>query len=165
MARATKGEVQQRIALVAGLLADCMKLREIRAYVNAKTGWGPTVSDATLKYYMSKARASMKDSADFDFKEEFGIRRCRLERIMARAAAKGDLRTQLAADRQHGEMLGLDARHIEGEKVDPTAARAHLVEQVAQEIADHEDTNKGTTRPRAGTRGEAKGRGGGRPGR
>ena len=44
MARATKREFEQRVALVGGLVADGMGLREIRAFVNAKTDWGPTVS-------------------------------------------------------------------------------------------------------------------------
>ena len=40
MARATKRELAQRLREVGGLVADCMALREIRAWVNAKTELG-----------------------------------------------------------------------------------------------------------------------------
>ena len=67
-----------------------MKIREIRIWVNAKTEWGAAVSDSTLKYYARRAKAQMKESANFDFDEELGLTKFRLERIIARAAAKGD---------------------------------------------------------------------------
>ena len=40
----------------------------------------------------------MRGEADFDRTEELGVTKRRLERIIARAAAKGDLRTELAAN-------------------------------------------------------------------
>ena len=164
MARATKRELEQRVALVGGLVADCMALREIRAFVNAKTAWGPAVSDATLKYYMTKSRAVMRASANFDYAEKFGISVCRLERVIARSAAKGDQRTVLAADRQLGQRLGLGGKHLDSQLVDAEAARAHLIELLAQERADDEDTKQSTTRPRPGASRQVKRRGSDRPG-
>ncbi len=139
MARATKAEVEHRVREVSALVCDCMTLREVRAWVNAKTDWGPAVSDSTLKYYGQAARKLMKRSAAFDHDEELGVTKCRLERIIARAAAKGDLRTELAATRQHSELLGLAApTRIECSGIDIEAARAQLEDDIAQEIADHE---------------------------
>ena len=164
MARATKRELEQRVALVGDLVADRMKLHEIRAVVNAKTGWGPSVSDATLKYYMTKSRAVMKASADFDYAEKFGMSICRLERVITRSAAKGDQRTLLAADAQLSKLLDLRGKRSEGQVVDAETARAHLVELLAQESGDDEDTNSKTTRPRPGARRQVKRRGSDRPG-
>jgi len=84
-----------------------MTLREIRAFADAKTDWGRSISDAQLKRYLAKARKLMSEAALFDRQEEFGAARRRLERIIARAAAKGDLRTLLTANRQLCELLGL----------------------------------------------------------
>ena len=89
MARSTKAQVQQRLRDICPLVADCMTMREIRAWVNAKTEWGAAVSDSTLKYYARRAKAEMKASADFDFTEELGLTKCRLERIIARCGGQG----------------------------------------------------------------------------
>ena len=164
MARATKRQIEERVALVGGLVADRMGLREIRAYVNAKTDWGPSVSDATLKYYMTKSRALMKASADFDYAEKFGMSMHRLERVIARSAAKGDLRTLLAADAQLSKLLRLGEKRPEGQLVDAETARAHLAELLEKEIADHEETDSTTTRRRPGAARQVKRRGGDRPG-
>ena len=84
----------------------------------------------------------MKESADFDYAEEFGLTKCRLERIVARAAAKGDSRTELAATRQLIELLSLAApTQIEGSGADAEAATTQLVAELAQDIADHEHTD------------------------
>jgi len=107
VARSTKAEVARRVAEIFPLVCDCMTLREIRAFADAKTDWGPTVSDSQLKRYLVKARKLMGEAALFDRQEEFGAGRRRLERIIARAAAKGDLRTVLTANRQLSELLGL----------------------------------------------------------
>ena len=40
MARSTKAELERRLAEVAPLVCDCMTLREVRAWVNAKTELG-----------------------------------------------------------------------------------------------------------------------------
>jgi hypothetical protein len=139
MARSTKAEVERRVREVSALVCDCMTLREVRAWVNAKTDWGPEVADATLKYYAKAARALMKASAVFDCDEELGVTKCRLERIIARAAAKGDLRAELAATRQLTELLGLAApTRIEGSGIDLEAARAALEAEIAEEMADRE---------------------------
>ena len=138
MARATKAEVQRRIREVAGPLADCMTLRELRAIVNAKTSWGPTVSDSTLKYYSKRARAQMRAAAHFDPIEEFGISMFRYKRIIARAAASGDLRTELAASCQHDRLLNLKPP-AEGEALDAAAARKQFILEIAEEMADHDN--------------------------
>jgi site-specific recombinase XerC len=137
MARSTKAEVESRVREISALVCDCMALREVRAWVNAKTEWGASVSDSTLKYYARRARALMKTSATFDFDEELGITKCRLERIIARAAAKGDLSTELAATRQHTNLLGLAApTRIECSGIDIEAARVQLETEIAEEMAD-----------------------------
>jgi hypothetical protein len=107
MARSTKAEVARRVAEIFPLVCDCMTLREIRAFVTAKTAWGPAVSDSQLKRYLSAARKQLSEAALFDRQQEFGAARRRLERIIARAAAKGALRTVLTANRQLSELLGL----------------------------------------------------------
>jgi len=107
MARSTKAEVARRVAEIFPLVCDCMTLREIRAYVAAKTDWGRDVSDSQLKRYMAQAHKKMAEAAVFSREQEFGAARRRIERIIARAAAKGDLRTMLTANRQLGELLGL----------------------------------------------------------
>jgi hypothetical protein len=109
MARSTKTEVARRVGEIFPLVCDCMTLREIRAYVAAKTDWGSAISDAQLKRYLAAARKLMSEAAVFDRQEEFGAARRRLERIIARTAAKGDLRTMLTANRQLSELLGLGA--------------------------------------------------------
>ena len=107
MARSTKAEVARRVAEIFPLVCDCMTLREIRAFVEAKTDWGRRISDSQLKRYMAEARTLMSEAALFDRQQEFGAARRRLERIIARAAAKGELRTMLSANRQLSELLGL----------------------------------------------------------
>jgi hypothetical protein len=49
MGRSTKAEVARRVGEIFPLVCDCMTLREIRAYVAAKTDWGRAISDAQLK--------------------------------------------------------------------------------------------------------------------
>ena len=141
MARSTKAELERRLAEVSALVCDCMTLREMRAWVAAKTPWGPQVSDSTLKYYMRRARAQMRTEARFDYDEELGVTKRRLERIIARAAAKGDLRAELAATRQLSELLGLAAPpRVEHASIDIAAARAQLEEEIAEEMREREDT-------------------------
>ena len=144
MARSTKAEIDRRLAEVSPLVCDCMTLREVRAWVNAKTNWGAAVADSTLKYYVKRARAQMRGEAvACDTTEERGVAKRRLERIIARAAAKGDLRTELAAHRQLSELLdlALDRRDSQGE-VDVVAARQQLALELARELADHESANQ-----------------------
>jgi hypothetical protein len=139
MARSTKAELERRLAEVAPLVCDCMTLRELRAWVDAKTAWGPRVTDSTLKYYAQCARQLMKEAAAFDFDEELGVTKRRLERIIARAAAKGDLRTELLATRQLSELLGLAApTRVDLGEIDIAAARAQLEEEMAAEMAARE---------------------------
>jgi hypothetical protein len=139
MPRATKAELEKRFAEVAPLVCDCMTLREVRAWVDAMTAWGPTVSDSALKYYAKRCRALMKAESHFDWDEELGVTKRRLERIIARAAAKGDLRAELAATRQLTELLGLAApTRLEVGGVDVEAARRQLEDEIAAELAARE---------------------------
>ena len=136
MARSTKAEIERRLAEVAPLVCDCMTLREVRAWVDAKTTWGPSVVDSTLKYYIKRCRAQMRGEAEFDRTEELGVAKRRLERIIARAAAKGDLRAELAATRQLTVLLGLAAgKPGEQAEVDIDAAREALEAEIAEEMA------------------------------
>lgn len=109
MTRSTKAEVARRVAEIFPLVCDCMTLREIRAFVTAKTAWGPTVSDSQLKRYLAEARKLMGEAAIFDRAQEFGAARRRVERVIARAAAKGDLHALLRANQQLSELLGLSS--------------------------------------------------------
>ena len=95
------------MAEIFPLLCDCMSLREIRAWVTHKTDWGTAISDAQLKRYLAVARRQLAEATRYDREQEFGAARRRLERIIARAAAKGELRTVLTANRQLCELLGL----------------------------------------------------------
>ena len=139
MARSTKAEIERRLVEVAPLVCDCMTLREVRAWVDAKTAWGTEVTDSALKYYIKRCRALMKQESIFDCAEELGVTKRRLERIIARAAAKGDLRTELVATRQLTELLGLAAaKRGEQAGIDIAAAREALEAEIAEEMADRE---------------------------
>ena len=107
MARSPEAEVARRVGEIFPLVCDCMSLREVRAWVARKTDWGAHISDAQLKRYMAAARTQMREAASYDREQEFGAARRRLERVIARAAAKGELRTVLTANRQLSELLGL----------------------------------------------------------
>jgi hypothetical protein len=140
MARSTKAEIERRLAEVGPLVCDCMTLREVRAWVDAKTSWGPAVSDSTLKYYMKRARDQMRsEAAACDRILERGVAKRRLERIIARSAAKGDLRTELAAHRQLSELLDLAVakRGPQGD-VDIVVARQQLELEIAQDLANND---------------------------
>jgi len=137
MARATEAEIIKRIADIFPLVVDCMSLREIRAYSLAKTDWGAAVSEGQLKRYVASARQQMKQAAAFDRVEEIGAAKRRLERIIARSAAKGELRTQLSANRQLSDLLGLAApTKVEHRgEIDIAALRRTLEEELAELIA------------------------------
>jgi hypothetical protein len=145
MARSTKAEIDRRLADVGPLVCDCMTLREVRAWVDAKTSWGPTVADSTLKYYMKRSRDQMRgEAAACDRILERGVAKRRLERIIARSAAKGDLRTELAAHRQLSELLDLAlAKRSTQDDVDIVAACQQLELELAQDLADQEATEAG----------------------
>ncbi len=144
-ARATKAELLRRVAEIFPLVCDCFTLREIRVVVDAKTSWGRSVCDSTLKYYTKLCRAELREAARYDRAEELGAAKRRLERIIARASAKGELSVQLAAQRQLTELLGLAApsrnliRHS-GEIALQTK-RSLLVEKILKEV--QADATKG----------------------
>jgi len=143
MSRSTKAEVARRVAEIFPLVCDCFSLREIRSIIDAKTAWGPTVSDSTLKYYAKLCRAQLCEAARFDRAEEIGAAKARLERIIARSSAKGELSVELAANRQLCDLLGLAApacseiRHS-GE-IGLEAKQSLLVEKIMQELSEREE--------------------------
>lgn len=138
MTRASKVEIAARIEELIPLLLDGLRTREIRAYVLAKTNWGPLVSEAQLKRYLAKARGKIAQAAKIDRSREIGAAKLRYERALARAAAKGDMRAYIAANRGLCELLGLPAptrlEHSGG--IDIEAARAALTEEIAEMMAN-----------------------------
>jgi hypothetical protein len=143
MSRSTKAEVARRVAEIFPLVCDCFALREIRALIDAKTAWGPSVSDSTLKYYARLAREQLRAAARFDRAEEIGAAKRRLERVIARASAKGELSVQLAAQRQLSELLGLPAparsEVTHSGEISLAEKQSLLVEKILAEIKEREE--------------------------
>jgi hypothetical protein len=141
--RSTKAEVTRRVAVIFPLICDCFSLREIRVIIDAKTSWAHSVSDSTLKYYGKLCRAQLRELARFDRQAEIGAAKARLERIIARSSAKGELSTELAANRQLCDLLGLAAptrseiRHS-GE-ISLAEKQSLLVEKILAEIKEREE--------------------------
>jgi hypothetical protein len=139
VARATKAEIARRIDEVRPLLVECLALREIRAWSIKHTRWGDSVSLPQLKRYLAAAGEQIKEAAAIDRAQEIGAAKLRCERIVAKAAAKGDLRCELAAVKQICELYGLDEPKrseiaLSG-AIDLGAAREALTELFATEIA------------------------------
>ena len=111
------------MAEIFPLVCDCMTLREIRAFVDAKTDWGAGLRRAAQALPGRGAQADEGRPPAYDREQEFGAARRRLERIIARAAAKGELRTVLTANRQLSELLGLAAARPASSSAAPTAHR------------------------------------------
>jgi precorrin-4 methylase len=139
MAKATQAEIARRIEELLPLVIDCLSLREIRAFTQAKTNWGQLISEVQLKRYLARARKTIRAQAPIDHTYEFMAAKHRDERALARASAGGDLRTYLAANAQLIELLGLAApTRIELSGSDLEAARAQLEAEIAEEMADRE---------------------------
>jgi hypothetical protein len=138
MTRATKTETAVRIEELIPLLLDGLRAREIRAYLAAKSAWGATLSEAQLKRYLAKARRRIAQAAAIDRSREIGAAKLRYERALARAAAKGDTRAYIAANRGLCELFGLPAptRLEHSGSIDIEAARAALAEEIAEVMAD-----------------------------
>jgi hypothetical protein len=143
MARSTKAETERRVAYLFPLICDCFTLREIRFIVDAKTDWGPMVSDSTLKYYAKRCRAELRAAARFDRTEEIGAAKSRLERIIARSSAKGEFPTELAANRQLVDLLGLAAPSrsevTHSGEITLEEKQGLLVEKIIEELAEREE--------------------------
>jgi hypothetical protein len=139
VARATQAEIARRIDELRPLVIECLALREIRAWTAKHTPWGASVSPAQLKRYVAAAAEQIKEAAAIDREQEIGAAKLRCERIVAKAAAKGDLRSELAAVRQICELYGLqEPKRSEvalSGAIDIGAARAALTELLAHEIA------------------------------
>jgi hypothetical protein len=140
MARATQAEIARRIDEVRPLVVECLAPREIRAWTIKQTRWGASVSLAQLKRYLAAAQEQIKGAAAIDREQEIGAAKLRCERIVAKAAAKGDLRSELAAVRQICVLYGLEEPKrsevaLSG-ALDIGAAREALTELLAHEIAE-----------------------------
>jgi len=142
VARATKAEIARRIDEVRPLVVECLSLREIRTATIKGTSWGASVSLSQLKRYVAAAREQIKEAAKVDREAEIGATRLRYERVIAKAAAKGDLRSELAASKQLCELFGLEApRRAElamSGAIDLGAAREALTELLARKLAAEE---------------------------
>lgn len=157
--RSTKAEVARRVGEIFPLVCDCFGLREIRAYVNQKTSWGAGVCDSTLKYYAKLCRAQLKEAARFDRAEEIGAAKSRLERIIARASAKGKLSVELAANRQLSDLLGLAAptrsEVTHSGEISLEEKRSRLVDEITKEVlaevlAEADELTKGSAEDHQG---------------
>jgi hypothetical protein len=131
MAKSTEIEVARRVDELYPLVLEGLSLREIRAYAAGKTAWGGQISDAQLKRYIAAARRQIKQAAAYDRAEEIGAAKLRLERVYARASAKGELRNVLAAIKLQMQLLGL---------AEPSRSEVSLnLEDIEREIARVED--------------------------
>jgi hypothetical protein len=139
VAKSTAAEVARRIDEVRPLLVECLSLREIRSATVKGTSWGASVSLSQLKRYLAKARAQIRQAASIDREQEIGAMRLRYERVIAKAAATGDLRSELAASKQLCELFGLEApRRSEvavAGAIDLGAARELITDLLAAELA------------------------------
>jgi hypothetical protein len=137
MARATRAEIAARIEEIVPLLLDGLRLREVRALLGRKTTWGAQISEAQLKRYVAKAGEQIAGSAVIDRPREIAAARLRYERALARAAAAGDVKSCIAANRGLCELFGLNAptRLEHGGEVDVAQARRQLEEEIAAAIA------------------------------
>ena len=136
---ASQAEIAQRCATLEPLLIDGLALQEIRSYVATKTPWGVQLSLSQLKRYIARAKQTMRAQAPVDHSYEFVAAKRRGERALARSAARGDLRTYLAANAQLIALLGLAApSRIQCSGIDVTAARAQLEAEIAKEMADRD---------------------------
>jgi len=139
MSRSTKAEIARRIDEVRPLLVECLSLREIRTATVKGTTWGAQVSLSQLKRHVAAAHEQIKQAATVDREHAIGATRLRYERVIAKAAAKGDLRSELAASKHFSELFGLEAAKrselaVTG-AIDIGAAREALTELFAEEFA------------------------------
>jgi len=139
VAKSTQAEVMRRVAEIMPLVTDCLTLREIRAYTLSKTDWGASISESQLKRYCAKVRELLREAAKVDAAQEFGAAKRRLERVIARSSARGDMRTLLSANKQLTELLGLAAPQTAQMapfdlEAAAAAARAKIEEKIGREI-------------------------------
>jgi hypothetical protein len=107
MSRASKLAIEARIEELVPLLLDGLRSREIRAYVSAKTSWGPLVSEAQLKRYLGKARRKIAAAASIDRSKEIGAAKLRYEHsgMLDIEAARRTLEEELAEEIADGTEL------------------------------------------------------------
>lgn len=144
MAKSTAAEVERRIEVIRPLVVECLSLREIRTWTIKHTDWGAQISEVQLKRYIARARQQMKAASAVDRDYERGAAKMRCERVIAKAAAKGDLRSDLAANRQLADLFDLNAPkrsqvNVSGE-LDIPALRTTLTKELAKLIAEGEYT-------------------------
>lgn|GEM_PF-1674379 len=156
MGRSTKAEVMRRVADIFPLVCDCMSLREIRAFTLSRTDWGTSVSEAQLKRYCATARQQLEEAARYERKRELGAAKQRLERVIARASAKGQLRTVLAAQKQLTDLLGLAAperMELNGgwdwDNTEAVAALAERFDEIILRAGENTDAERAEAAARA----------------
>jgi hypothetical protein len=135
MAKASAAEVARRIDELRPLLVECLSLREIRSATVKGTSWGASVSLSQLKRYLAKAREQIKEAATIDREQEIGATRLRYERVIAKAAAKGDLRSELTASKQLCELFGLEAQRAQHARRPRPGRRARAHHRAARQGA------------------------------
>jgi hypothetical protein len=136
MARATKAEIAARIEEIVPLLLGGLRLREVRALLGRKTTWGAQISEAQLKRYVAAAHQQIAGCAAIDRPREIAVARLRYERALVRAAAAGDVRGCIAANRGLCALFGLNApSSLEGGETDVAAARRQLEAEIAEVLA------------------------------
>jgi hypothetical protein len=140
VAKSTASEVGRRIEEIRPLVTECLSLREIRAWTLKHASWGASISEAQLKRYLARAKTLIKEASEIDRDYEIGAAKLRCERIIAKAGAKGDLHSQLAAVKQLCELFGLETPKrselaLSG-AIDIGAAREALTKLLAREIAE-----------------------------
>ena len=108
VARVTKKEKEERIAVVADLLAENKRSLEICQIVSAK--WG--ISERTGRRYIKKANEFFKESADIDKEKARGKMLKQLDSLYVDAISddnpeKKDIKTAVLILRETSELLGL----------------------------------------------------------
>ena len=151
--RATKAELARRIDDVFPLVVNCMRPREIRRIVDAKTDWGPTVSDRTLRRYIALAWERVRAAvADLDYGREFGAMKSRIEREIARGFINNDVKAWLMANKLLLALLDLSAANHAGKEDDDqealaAQARAEIAGQLAR-LAEPKAARRGSRPPK-----------------
>jgi hypothetical protein len=104
--KATRAEMEQRIAEVAELLLSRVPRRGIQQHA-AKQGWGGSVR--AVDVVIARATERIRELARHDTELELAKAKGALEMLFAKAIAKGDLRSARLVQHDLTELLGLAA--------------------------------------------------------
>ena len=86
-----EGRDRGRIEEIVPLLLDGLRLREIRAWVDAKTTWGAADLRGPAQALRGRCRRQIAGRGRDRPPREIAVAKLRYERALARAAAKGDM--------------------------------------------------------------------------